>query len=244
MARFQVFDGFPYLITRIVPALYHVTLLPGGQPEETLLALAQAQADANRLQMCLVLGERRGVYFDVDAKATPTHEPPRGGALITGLLAPPVDLRVTADMRARKERLDALVEEVRRKGSYITGDLSKGGREATPEELTSLAGSNGDGSPRGLERCPTCQDWRGLCLDPSESFKGQVMTVHCLCDNHNRCARCGELLHDRRLNGNCYDPSDGHIWHVPGFSGLTHDCPRHLHWDAPGPLAIQLVTGA
>jgi len=51
-----------------------------------------------------------------------------------------------------------------------------------------------------------------------------VMTVHCLCDNGNRCARCGGRLSKRKLNANYYKPADGNIWHVPGFSALSHQC--------------------
>lgn len=41
---------------------------------------------------------------------------------------------------------------------------------------------------------------------------------------HHRCARCGEPQSDCRLNANYYDESDGRIWHVPGFCGLSHRC--------------------
>jgi hypothetical protein len=40
------------------------------------------------------------------------------------------------------------------------------------------------------------------------------MHVHCRCENHNRCARCGEQLAKRRLNANYYRESDRQIWHV------------------------------
>jgi hypothetical protein len=51
------------------------------------------------------------------------------------------------------------------------------------------------------------------------------MAVHCRCANDNRCAACGGLLYKRKLNANYYNPCDGRIWHVPGFSGLGHRCP-------------------
>jgi hypothetical protein len=50
------------------------------------------------------------------------------------------------------------------------------------------------------------------------------MRVHCGCNNDNRCARCGERLAEWKLNANYYDERDGHIWHVPGFSALSHRC--------------------
>jgi hypothetical protein len=51
------------------------------------------------------------------------------------------------------------------------------------------------------------------------------MTVHCRCANDNRCAACDRLLYEHKLNANYYNPRDGQIWHVPGFSGLGHRCP-------------------
>ena len=63
------------------------------------------------------------------------------------------------------------------------------------------------------------------CLDPSPRFTRKVLTVHCRCQNDNRCAACGELLYARKLNANYYEPRDGQIWHVPGFCGFRHRCP-------------------
>ena len=129
------------------------------------------------------------------------------------------------ELQARQGRLDALVLAHRRKGGYILGDLTKGGREATADEVGRLAGAGPEGRPRGLESCPTCGEWRGRCLDPSPTFVGKVMTVHCGCQNDNRCAACGGFLYERKLNANYYNPRDGQIWHVPGFSGFRHRCP-------------------
>jgi hypothetical protein len=106
----------------------------------------------------------------------------------------------------------------------MLGDLTKGGRAATDEEKRSLAEVLCDGTPRGLSRCLTCGHWQGVCLDPSEHFTGQAMTVHCFCDNHHRCARCHERLYVRRLNANYYNPPDRGIWHVPGFCRFNHRC--------------------
>ena len=53
-----------------------------------------------------------------------------------------------------------------------------------------------------------------------------VMRVCCRCENDNRCARCGGLLYERKLNSNFFEPADGRIWHVPGFLGLRHRCPE------------------
>jgi len=34
----------------------------------------------------------------------------------------------------------------------------------------------------------------------------------------------GVHLYKRKLNANCYNPADGNIWYVPGFSALSHQC--------------------
>jgi hypothetical protein len=59
----QVFDGFPYFVTRIVPALYHVILLPAGMDEGSLISFAEHQSQSNNLEACLVLSRDRGNWF-------------------------------------------------------------------------------------------------------------------------------------------------------------------------------------
>src|SRR2546426_1431659 len=78
--------------------------------------------------------------------------------------------------------------------------------------------------PMGLVVCADCGFWKGECLDPNAEFRGKVMRVHCGCDNWNRCAACGETLYPFRLNANYYDQREGAVVHVPGFSGLIHEC--------------------
>ena len=223
------FDGFPYLNTRLVPSLYHITLLPADAPEGALRNLARRQADANRLDTCLVLGAERAVFFWADGRIQPSQITPRGGTLLANRLTLPVDLLDTDEIRLRQARLNRLVESDCRKGTYIFGNLAKGGRTATEMELVGLNGLEADGMPRGLQQCRRCNDWCGECLDSNKEFRGMVMTVHCLCANHNRCARCGAQLYARRLNANFYDPRDGGIWHVPGFCGLSHRCASSLN---------------
>jgi hypothetical protein len=54
---------------------------------------------------------------------------------------------------------------------------------------------------------------------------GGIVTVHCRCDNHNRCARCGETLADNRLSSFFYDEERREIWFTPGFCAFSHRCP-------------------
>lgn len=220
-----VFDGFPYLVTRVVPTLYHVILLPADLPEAALREAARAQWRANRLDTGLVLGENTAVYIAAADGTSAVGPPPRGGILVAGKLQP-VAAFASSELDPRHRRLAAVIAERCPRGGTLFGDLSKGGREATADEVGRLAGAGPEGVPRGLDRCPTCGDWRGRCLDPSPQFLGMVMPVHCRCANDSRCAACGQLLHDRKLNANYYEPADGSIWHVPGFSAFGHRCPQ------------------
>jgi hypothetical protein len=232
LAELPVFDGFPYLIVWMAPAMYHVTLLPEDASEDTLVGIARDQRRANLLDACLVLGPERALYITPAGREWWDAEPPRGGLLMTGQLRPPATWADTPHLRARRGRLNVRLP---RDGCSF-GDLTKGGHTASADELARLAGAGPDGVPRGLERCPACGEWRGTCLDPSPRFAGQVMTVHCRCANDNRCAACGLLLYERKLNANYYNPRDGRIWHVPGFSGLRHRCPGT---PAAGALPLQ-----
>ncbi len=229
------FDGFPYLITRVVSGLYHIIVIPAQQSTEWYQELLNRQGEANRLKTCLVLGAGAAWSWPPDDGLNQTSQPPTGGAIVTDRLQPPAAFDRTPDLSARHTRLERLAK-VRNPGGYMLGDLTKGGRPATPEERDRLAGNRSNGMPSGLERCLQCGDWRGQCLDPSPKFAGMVMQVYCPCENDNRCARCGSLLAERKLNANYYDESDGQIWHVPGFSGLSHMCPAFASPERPSVL--------
>ncbi|HUU35307.1 MAG TPA: hypothetical protein VMW48_14680 [Vicinamibacterales bacterium] len=221
----MLFDGYPYLLTRVVPAMAHITLLPAELPEASLIETAQRQVLANRLPACLVLAQDHACHFDADGDLHVNAEPPRGGAIVTGKLVAVMPCDDSSnELRARQAHLAAVVAQGAH--GYLFGDLTWGGRPATTKELMRLRRAQRDGTPRRLRRCAQCGDWKGTCLHPSERYAGRVLTVHCVCDNHNRCAGCGELLFERRLNANYYEPKDRQIWHVPGFCGFRHRCPR------------------
>jgi hypothetical protein len=135
------------------------------------------------------------------------------------------DFYPSPELEERTSRLDTLVQEVRRRGGFINGDPSHGGRPATDQELESLSGGGPDGAPKGLDKCPTCGGWSGECLGTAENYKKSVLPVSCQCDNNNRCARCGNPLDEHKLNSNYLELSDGLIWYVPGFSCFGHVCP-------------------
>jgi hypothetical protein len=224
-ASLPLFDGFPYLSVRVAAAMRHLTLLPADWPADQLDALARHQVAANRLPACLVLSPDRALAYEATGgPGRATAHPPRGGILVTGHLQPPVPLPPSHERQARANRLAVYIARTQPRTGGVLGDLTKGGRPATPEERVRLRGRQRDGVPRGLARCRVCQHWAGVCLDPSPVFHKQVMRVACACDNDNRCAHCGDRLADWKLNANFYDEVDGHIWHVPGFMAFNHRC--------------------
>jgi hypothetical protein len=217
------FDGFPYLVTRVVPAMYHVILLPEDLSREEAESVVRGQVEANRLETCLVLACDRALYVSPDGSAVPSGSIPGGGVIVADRLRPRRTFAVTCDLVARRQRLDSFLA-ARRRGGYMFGDLTGGARKATFEESVLLAGRQSNGVPRGLSCCPICRDWRGQCLQQRTEPASMLTTVHCRCDNDNRCAACGLRLYDRKLNANYYNVVDGRVWQVPGFSAFRHVC--------------------
>lgn len=221
----QPFDGFPYYVTRIVPALYHVILLPTEWTEASLIDFAETQAGFNNLEACLALSQDHGLWFTPDGGKIHSHQIPAGGTLIKGGLKPCRDFHRSVEFEERARQLDACVQETRGRGGYIRGDPSHGGRAATDQEFEALSGMGFGGVPKGLAPCPTCGCLKGECLGTAERYKSSVLPVSCRCDNNNRCARCGSSFHEWKLSSNFFNPSDGHIWYVPGFACFGHRCP-------------------
>lgn len=215
------FQGFPYLITRVVPGMYHVILLPGDCTTEQLYDIARKQTRANKLDTCLALDNETAFYIGIDGREYLAGFPPCGGGVVTGRLQPCEEFPLTEEYEKRRLSLDEYETYLNQSG-YATGDLTKGGRDATPEELGCLQGKARNGTLKGLTQCPVCRQWRGQCLDQNPHNFHRLVTVHCDCDNDNLCARCGNPLASSKLNGNRY--SDGEIWHNPGFTAFSHEC--------------------
>ena len=217
-----MFDGFPYLLTRVAGPLYHVILLPAGWPEDSLAELSRLQAFANRLPTCLQLTRDRAIYLDGRREVVGAPYQPTSGILVTSRLVAPLDCDDgSREIRRRHARLLELVSHSNRN---LLADPTKGGHQASSEELWQLDAFQPNGVPWGLSQCARCGDWQGICLDPSNVSKDMVVSVDCRCANTNRCARCHQLLYERRLNANYYAPDKGTIVHVPGFCGLSHQC--------------------
>ncbi len=223
--EYPYFKGYPYLVIRIVNALFHINLLSADQNDpEALFWLAQAQADANKFDVCLVRNEKSAVYFSSKHEPHFSKEIPRAKTFIKDKLRLPMDQPVGQDLLRRERELEDFIQSTTSAG-FILGDITKGGRKATPEERIHFQGLQKNGLPKGLEICPVCGDYRGECLDPNPLMRDLMVRASCYCDNDALCAYCGGKLNDRKPNSNHYEPKDGKIWHTPGFSGLNHRCP-------------------
>ncbi len=221
--RAPAFEGFPYLVTRIVSSLHHIILLPRSWDIQRLVDFAQKQVRANKLPTCLAFANDLCVYFQEDGSGYRSTDVPHGARIASEELAPAEPVPITEELAVRRMELILWEESQCGEGTtIIMGDLTKGGRMPTPEEEERLAGTHSGGVPKGLLPCPRCGEWRGECFDTLN--RCLVVRVHCRCENDDRCADCGELLHERKLNANYFDPADKHIWHVPGFSAFSHRC--------------------
>jgi hypothetical protein len=212
-----VFDGFPYLVTRIAGALHHLILLAADRSERELIALARRQYAANRLGTCLVVSPDRALYFYEGSEAWSDFVP-RSTVQISGRLYPPESTLGTAD----GERFGRLAEHIRR--HRISGCLVAlpRGRAPTPAEREHLGTESAGGIPNGVTRCGECGGWRGEALLKKADV---LVTVHCQCDNHNLCARCLTPLAGERLDAAHLDERIREVLWTPAFAGLDHECP-------------------
>jgi hypothetical protein len=224
-------DDFPYLLTRITPAFYHVIPLSDTLEESTLRSLARYQHQRNQLPTCLVLHRELCTFFTSHGSEILSDQIPRGGIIIANRLKPCAFLENTSWWQEKAARLEDFVQRQRVYGEYLLGDLTKGSREASEDEKQLLSGATIGGIPKGLSKCNVCLEWKGDCLDPSSMFRDRIMSVSCRCENTNACARCLQPLADRKLNGNYWEDVTNRIIHVPGFASLGHICPTRKGYE-------------
>ena len=220
------YEGYPYIVTRIVDALHHIIPLPAGLARTQYEKIGQRQIQANKLPTCLVFSNSACIYYAPDGMSHFSSEIPIPDCVSFGKLK--LCVLVAHDLNYSIQERDLWIyaaSHAERNGHLVLiGDLTKGGRIATSEERAALAGLQESGIPRGLTRCPICEEWSGECLDPQADQL--LVRVHCRCENDNLCAQCHHLLHARKLNANYYSETGGRIWHVPAFAALNHDCSR------------------
>ena len=223
------FDGFPYLVTRIGRTpLRHLSLLPADWSRARLLDIARRQVAANRLDACLCLGRGDAVYLYADGTEAAGTQVLAGVPVKDGLRLS-VELPGTEELGARKAAFEAFCERLGSPDGFIVGDGLEGGRRATPADVTRLDGRDEEGIPAGLRRCVGCGHLRGEYLAARGEGNGdmtpRVVEVHCRCQNHNRCARCGGPLAAGRLSAYEYDEAAGRLLYRAAYAGLDHRCP-------------------
>ncbi len=221
----SLFTGYPYIICRLIPSLYHISLLSEESTVAELIEISKVQAQANQLPLCLVLGAAECIYIEGNGEIHLSSEVPLALFVASEKLRLPCAILLTPDLVIRRKMLMVFEKKVNGTESCsLVGDLNKGGRHITAEETAELQGKNGDGSPKGLVKCQNCAHYRGQCKDPEPKFKTLLVKVFCACENNNLCAFCGSTLYPYKLNANFYLPEDGHIHYVPAFCALDHEC--------------------
>jgi hypothetical protein len=231
----HAFDGYPYAVTYVVPAFFHITLLPADVTRERLEQLTSRQAAVNQLPTCLVLGPDDCIYYsEDDGGVSSTSAPVPTATWWTAFRVVPVELfPETEELSDRRARLVKFIALTTPHG-IIGGDPAKAGRPAQPEDLARLGGHDENGIRRGLDRCMQCGAYRGECLDATPLAAELVVQVHCRCVANNRCAGCGDLLAEWKLNANHYDESADIVWHLGAIAALNHQC-RVLPDGTPDP---------
>jgi hypothetical protein len=223
------FDGYPYLVTRIGhSALRHLAILPATWSPERLLGLTRRQALTNRLDTCLVLGPAHAVYVTSEgAECEAAHVP--SGRPVVERLRLAASLPRTPEIAARRARLRAYAD-ADNGPRYIVGDGLEAGRIAILDDIFRLASLESEDPHRGLTRCPTCGELAGDYLATQGEGNGdltrRVIRVHCRCENHNRCAWCGEQLAERRLSAYHFVEETGSVCYVAAYCAFSHRCPR------------------
>src|SRR2546426_6268867 len=133
-----IFNGFPYLVVRVVGALRHVTLLPADRPIAWLDDLAGRQTEFNRLDTALVLSPERAIFHAARGDVAQDSAAPRGGLFLTARLLAAEPISPTAELVRRASRLAVFLRHRQSAHGFVLGDLTRGARPATLEERVRL----------------------------------------------------------------------------------------------------------
>lgn len=224
----QPFGSFPYLSTRIFPALYNINLYPSVWAEIELVEFARHQVAANKLPACLVLSWNRGLWFDVSGNENWSSSIPKGGMILDGKLKAPQGYFLEEDFGGRSKLLDEFSSASLKGGGYLVGDPENCVREATTEDVQ-LGELKGNSIPSGLKVCRVCDDLYGECFYPeSECYSDKVWKVSCRCENDNLCSACGEPLFHHKLDACFFDKISSGILHVAGYCAMSHQCNANI----------------
>ncbi len=226
-----VFDGYPYLVTRVGTLLRHLVVLPAGWSRDRLIDLAICQAAMNQLPACVCFGPGDVVYAEPGGSRHDDDAVPAGIPVIDRLVPVERPLR-SVELAGRERDLRAYVEQNAGSG-YLVGDglPAEAGRPATIPEIGRLSAPGTDRLPAGLWLCPACHEPRGEFLARRGEGNGdprpRILSVHCRCDNHNRCAGCGRTLAAHRLGAWHWREDSQSVGYLAAYCGLAHRCREH-----------------
>lgn len=221
------FDGFPYFISRIVPAMHHYILLPATWNTPALIDFAAQQAVANKYLSALVIGPTACMWLGPDGRHAWSTDLPRPTLPVSGLLEPTIAIPPSDELAERQRRFKVLSAAGRKLGGRLPDYRIDCLRHATDEDLVALEGVQEAGVPKGLEKCADCGHWRGECLDPSitDTYRRPaIVTISCACGNDTLCARCLEPLARFKINTCAWDVEARDVEFFPGFVGFEHSC--------------------
>lgn len=220
----QTFQSFPYLSTRIFPALYNINLYPRGLTETEVIELARQQVRANKLPACLAFGWNRGLWFDGAGYEACQTFIPKGGAILDGRLKAPQDFSRDEGFAKRSQLLDEHSNNSLKGGGYVVGGPENCVREATQGDAQ-IGELRGKTIPPSLTLCEVCGGMKGECFYPeSECYSGKIWKVACRCENDNLCAACSGPLFHHKLDSCFYDGDSKRILHVAGYLAMSHKC--------------------
>ncbi len=98
------FEGFPYLLTQIIPTLYHITLLPKAMGFTKLRVLARRQARVNKLPTWLVHDKEICIFVKAYGSDQLSDSIPRG-RVVTGKLECCEQFPASSELKRPSERL-------------------------------------------------------------------------------------------------------------------------------------------
>jgi hypothetical protein len=75
-------EPLPYLVERLMPAVYRRVSVPWGMNRDDLIAFASDRSVKTRRRICLVFEPSDCVYVEPDGSAEDSSTPPSGGIAI------------------------------------------------------------------------------------------------------------------------------------------------------------------
>jgi hypothetical protein len=157
---------------------------------------------------------------------------PRSDRLVT------IGPKLITDLRLREERtreFARFIAEHSLTRPYLNESVRRLTNRWATREDDELTGYDADGAPKGCSRCSVCQEFEGFYAPKNRANRwgnnngrSTASTIHCACANTNRCARCGELLPERKLRVHYYDENNHRIAYLSGLHALQHRAQRSI----------------